>query len=350
MDDAYNSKTSLQFQTNRPLWPGATLDLIAKSDVSYSLTQRVVADGDGIPTFTNVIKRQGTDRTFISFPDFFPFKIADDNIDHVLRLYNERKAQITGVTDSTELNARLLEALNDAFVEGFESLQLFSGEAARMMPALNWTLRWDGIEKFPLFRGLAQRIFLEHAYQSTYKEVSTINDNGRVVEAQEVRTGFQPLIGMNLSFDERRLEGLLTATLRYSVTEAHMLAGSARGTIQKENSHELQIQASYLRRGMTLRFLGLELKNDLEFTFLTQLRRNLTGRIEVDEYPNAAARTVNGTTQITIEPRARYTVSNRVTASAFFRYEGNFTEGASTPGFSSTQVGVDIRLSISGGR
>ena len=59
---------------------------------------------------------------------------------------------------------------------------------------------------------------------------------------------------------------------------------------------------------------------------------------------------VDGTTQITIEPRAKYTISNRVTASAFVKYEGNFSEGAANPGFSTTQVGLDIRLSISGGR
>lgn len=120
--------------------------------------------------------------------------------------------------------------------------------------------------------------------------------------------------------------------------------------IQQENTHELQIQASYLKRGMNLRFIGLELKNDLEISLLTQMRKNIQARFEVDEYPFTQARTVNGTTQLTIEPRARYTISNRVTASAFIRYEGNFSEGASTPGFSSTQFGVDIRLSISGGR
>ncbi len=350
MEDSYNSRTTYQFQTNRPLWPGATLDITSKTDVSYSLTQRVVTDPDGFAAFNNVIKRQVIDRTFISFPDFFPFSIADDNIEHVLRLYNERKQEIEAVADSNEKNFLLMQALNDAFREGFESLQLFSGEAAKVMPALNWTLRWDGIEKIGPFREIAQRIFLEHGYQSTYKESATINDNGRVVDIQEVRTGFQPLIGVNLSFDERKLDGLLTATARYSVTEAHSLATGARGTIQKENTHEIQIQASYLRRGMNLRFLGLELKNDLEFTFLTQIRSSKQGRYEVDEYPAIQDRTVNGTTQITIEPRARYTISNRVTASAFFRYEGNFSEGAATPGYSSTQVGVDIRLSISGGR
>ena len=153
-----------------------------------------------------------------------------------------------------------------------------------------------------------------------------------------------------MTFDDQKLDGLLTANVRYSVTSSHSLAGSAKNTIQREDSHEFQIQASYLRRAMSLKFLGLDLTNDMEFTFLAQVRQSLQSRYEIDEYPALESRTVNGTTQITIEPRARYTISNRVTASAFVRYEGNFSEGATTPGFSSTQVGVDVRLSISGGR
>jgi hypothetical protein len=101
---------------------------------------------------------------------------------------------------------------------------------------------------------------------------------------------------------------------------------------------------------MSLKFLGLDLQNDMEFSFLTQIRKSIQSRYEIEEFPNARSRTVNGQTQIIIEPRARYTISNRVTASAFIRYNGNFTAGATTPGFSTTEVGVDIRLSISGGK
>jgi hypothetical protein len=38
------------------------------------------------------------------------------------------------------------------------------------------------------------------------------------------------------------------------------------------------------------------------------------------------------------------------TASFFIRYEGTFNEGASNPGFHTTQVALDIMMNISGGR
>lgn len=348
MQDDYSQKNTLQLQTSRPLWPGATLDLTMKTDLGYTRNQRVETDLAGIPTFTNVVKRQTLDRTFISFPDL-PFGLSNDNVEEVIRLYNGRKAEILANPDTSSRNSDLLNALAESFREGFESWQFFSGDLARAMPALNWTIRWDGIEKLAFFKGLAQRVFLEHAYQSNYTENARINDNGRFIEVQQIKTGFTPLVGMNLSFDERKLNGLLTATARYSVTTTHGFNASARAVISQETSHEFQIQASYLRRNVPLKLLGMDLNNDLELTFNTQVRRNRRGQYDVLNYQPGGA-VVDGTTQIVIEPRARYTMSQRVTASAFIKYEGNFSEGAANPGFSTTQVGVDIRLSISGGR
>jgi len=349
MQDDFTQRNTVQLQTSRPLWPGATLDLTMKSDFGYSKNQRVLTDANGVPSFSNVNVRQTLDRTFVSFPPWFTFGLSNDGVDEVVRLYNERAAVINTETDTTKRNQQLLEALALSFREGFESLQLFTGELARIAPALNYTLRWDGIEKFGPLKGIAQRIFLEHGYQSSYQENAHVNDNGRIIDVQQVKTGFQPLIGINMNFDEKALKGTLTGTVRYNVTQSHSLNTSARNTISQETSHEIQVNASYLRRGVSLKFLGLDLENDMEFSFLTQIRRSLQGRFDVADFKNDPD-LVQGTTQITIEPRARYTISQRVTASAFVRYEGNFSSGAANPGFSTTQVGVDIRLSISGGR
>lgn len=349
MQDDYSQKTTIQMQTSRPLWPGATLDISMKSDFGFSRNQRVITDAAGVPSFANVNQRQTLERSFISFPNFITFGLGNDNVEEVVRLYNERRTAIEGIPDTARRNALLLDALATSFREGFESLQLWSGDLARIMPALNWTLRWDGIEKLPLFKGIAQRVYLEHGYASTYTENARVNDNGRIVEVQQVQVGFKPLLGITMNFDEKALEGVLTASMRYNTTTSHSLNASARATVSREESHEVQIQASYLKRGVALKFLGFDMENDLEFSFLGQFKRSLQSRYDIANFdPNADV--VQGTTQITIEPRARYTISNRVTASAFVRYEGNFNEGATSPGYSTTQVGVDIRVSISGGR
>lgn len=351
MQDNYSEKNAVQFQTSRPLWTGATLDLTMKSDFGYTRDQRVVTNAAGMPEFTNINIRQTLDRSFISFPNWFGFGLFNNSVENVAAIYAERKTEIDAVVEDTAArNFAYMSALADAFREGFESFQFWSGEMARIMPALNWAIRWDGLEKWSLLKGVAQRIYLEHTYQSSYQENARVNNVGRTIDVQQISTGFQPLIGITMNFDEKLLKGVLTATARYNTRNMYSLSGAARTTISRELQDEIQIQASYLRRGVALKFLGFQMENDIEFSFMTQVRKSKRAQYNILDITNTDGALVDGTTTIVIEPRARYTISNRVTASAFLRHEANINEGAAQGGFSTTQVGMDIRLSISGGR
>jgi hypothetical protein len=103
-------------------------------------------------------------------------------------------------------------------------------------------------------------------------------------------------------------------------------------------------------------FFGFNLKNDLELSFLFTYKKNNTGTFDVLDPKSysgdntAGGRTLTGNTQIIVEPRARYQISQIITASLFFRYEGTFNEGAANPGYHNTQIGLDIMINISGGR
>jgi cell surface protein SprA len=167
-----------------------------------------------------------------------------------------------------------------------------------------------------------------------------------------VQIGFQPLIGLNVTLDEKKLKGIFTANLKYSWTTGYQLNSSNRSTIMRNSSNEITSQASYTMRGFEFPLLGLLLQNDLEFSFMASYKKDSRATYDVvlTSSNGADGRKLDGNTRITIEPRARYNMSNRVTASFFVRYEGTFTEGASQPGFNTTQVGLDIRISIAGGR
>jgi len=98
------------------------------------------------------------------------------------------------------------------------------------------------------------------------------------------------------------------------------------------------------------------LKNDFELSFLGTYKDNQNTTYDIldpTSYEGGNTNngwTLNGNTQIILEPRARYSLSNIVTASLFVRYEGTFTAGAAQPGYYTTQFGLDIRIAISGGR
>lgn len=355
MQDNYSQKTSLTIGTTRPLWEGATLDLNWKTDVGYNRNQTVVTDDNGVPTYTNIIAMESFTRTYLAFPTIFGINLFGSTIEDVVQLYEQRKAEIEATYQDTLLmNQALQNALGESFHDGLEAFSLISGRAGKFLPAINWGLRWEGIEKWGIWDGIAKRVTLEHAYQSQYQENAQITDNGRTVQGQQVQFGFQPLVGITMGFDEEKLNGLLTATFRWNSSTAFQLMSSNKSTISRQSTEEISIQASYTMRGFEFPFLGFTFKNDFEFSLLTSYKSNQRATYDILDTAsyedNNDGRTLDGNTQLIIEPRARYNLSNRVTASLFFRYEGTFTEGAAQPGFSSYQLGLDIRLSISGGR
>jgi cell surface protein SprA len=214
---------------------------------------------------------------------------------------------------------------------------------------MNWTLRWDGVEKLPLFSGLAKRVTFEHAYKSTYQESSTRTDNGTIPGSQQIQSGFEPLFGIQMTFDETKLNGLLTGSFRFTTKQNYTLQPTS-SVIQGESVTDATIQANYNRRGFKLKLLGLDLQNDMEFALNASYKKTLRSTYDVLNLTSADGQKLDGNTQIIIEPSARYGISNRVTARFFMRYETTINQGAASPGFSKYQVGMDIKVSVSGGR
>ena len=88
----------------------------------------------------------------------------------------------------------------------------------------------------------------------------------------------------------------------------------------------------------------------MEFALNASYKRTLRSTYDVLNLTSADGQKLDGNTQIIIEPSARYGISNRVTARFFMRYETTINQGAASPGFSKYQVGMDIKVSVSGGR
>ncbi len=356
MQDNFKQSNSLDMKTSRPLWEGATLDMTWKTELGFNKNQTVETDEFGIPTFSNIMATESFNRTFLTFPSIFGFNLFGNNIENVVELFNEEKAIIEASdADSLRKNSLLLQALSNSFYEGLEAFSLTSGRTGKFLPSMNWMIRWEGLEKFYLWDEYVTRLTFEHAYTSTYQENVQITDQGRDVQNQVIQYGFQPLLGFNATFDEEKLKGQLTASLRWSNTKSYNLTSSNRATISAQTTNEITAQASYALDGFEFPLFGLSLKNQLEYSFLFTLKSNRRATynvLEPDTYEgdDNEGTTLDGNTQLIVEPRVRYALSNIVTASVFVRYEGTFTEGASQPGYHTTQFGLDIRISITGGR
>lgn len=359
LQDNFNQRTSLSMSTSRPLWKDATLELDWKTEVGYNKNYTVETDEFGNVTFTNILANQSFDRTNLTLPTIFGINLFDNNIEHIIDLFQARKAEIQaeGLEEVKE-NQKLLTALSESFHDGMQAFSFFGGgDIGRFLPAVNWRINWKGIEKWGIWSGVAEKISFEHRYISTYTENAMITDNGKAIQGQQVMYGFQPLVGLTMGFDEDKLDGTLTATIRYATTSAYQLSSSNTANITRQMTDELQINASYAMHGFSFPLLGLELKNDIEFSFMTSYKANKRSSYDIvisdsGELPenDEDGQPLEGNTQLIIEPRVRYTMSNIVVASFFFRYEGTFTEGASSPGFTTTQFGLDMKINLSGGR
>lgn len=241
----------------------ATLDLNWRSEFAFNRNRLVETDAQGIPTYRNVVITETYSRTFLRLPKFLFFAPFDNTIENVIALYQEKTATIQS-SDSAQVNQQRLNALSEAFQEGLEALRFMPGKLKQILPSVNWNLRWDGIEKIPPFKGIATRISLEHRYQSTYQENALINDNGRLTQGQTVQMGFQPLIGLTFTFNEKKLNGLLTGNIQYR-TQTDFNLQAQNSTVASTQSQELQITGSYMKRSFVFNFLGIEFNNDMEF-------------------------------------------------------------------------------------
>jgi len=354
LQENYTQKSNFTINTSRPLWEGARLDLEWKTDLTFNRNQTVRTDENGVPTFTNIIAMESLQRSYVTFPTFFGLNLFNNTIDNVTNIFNGRRAVIeVNEPNETARNEQLQTALATSFYEGLEAFSLTGGGAGRFLPSPNWGIRWEGLEKLELWSKYVDKIQFEHNYRSTYDEAVMITDKGRVIQNQQVNFGFSPLIGFTVNFNEKEINGKASANIKWNSTRGFNLSSAARATISEQSTEEISILANYTMKGFTFALLGIDMQNDLDYSFFFSWKN--TGRaafniLDPNPAQNNQGTPIQGNTVITLEPRARYSMSNRVTASLFLRYEANLTAGAAQPGFSTTQFGLDIRLSLAGGR
>ena len=351
--DNFTQKSTFDIKTSRDLWKGAKLDLSWNTDLSYNRNQTVTSDSFCIPHFSNILVNESFNRTFLSLPSVFGINFFGNDAENIIKIYNQRAKAIdaNNSLDSLSKNRHKMLALSDAFYDGLEAFSFSSGSIGKFLPAVNWKLNWEGLEKWPIWHGWVKKATFEHAYTSKYTEVSQVTDNGKVIQQQASQTGFQPLIGIHVTLDQKKTNGLVNATFKWNSTNQYSVTTANRSTISRQSSEELQIQASYAMNNFEFPLFGINLKNELEFSALVSYKMNKTATYDITKSTNPAdGRSLDGNKQVIVEPRVTYSISNAVKASAFVRYEGTFNEGAGTPGFTTFQIGMDLRISLSGGR
>jgi hypothetical protein len=342
LQNSFRQQNRIALKTSRALWEGARIDLNWSVGWTYSKTQTVQTDEFGNPTVLNVSTAGTVERSFMSFPDVLMLGMFKSSLKDVSKRYAELKNNKADTLSNEEKLAR-------AFEEGFEALPILRKVFGQYAPRVNWALRWDGLEKIPLFAGFASRVSLEHAYASTYTRAyeNRPGGGGERTSGQRVTYGFSPLIGMNFTFKDL-FKGSLGSNLRYNTNTSFDLQTSATNIVETL-TQEVSVTMNYSKRGFEIPFFGLSLNNDLDISASYSLSRNSRKTYEVAKLEvNTTGQPLEGSTRTVLEPRIKYVLSSRVTASVYYRLTKITPDesGSRIPGSTINEAGLDIQISI----
>jgi cell surface protein SprA len=341
--DSYRQTNRVSLKTSRGLWEGVRLDLNWNVGWSYNRTQNLSTDTlTGVPTIANTTTTGNVDRSYLTFPDVLFFGMFKSNLKEVSRLYGMSK---NDVSDSRSDE----EKLNQAFEDGFEGIPLLRKVFGQLAPRVNWTLRWDGLEKIPLFANIATRVSLDHGYVSSFSRSyqNRPGGGGERTDAERISYGFSPLVGMNVTFKEL-LKGSFGANFRYNTTTGYDLSAASRNLLESL-TQEISLTASYTRRGFEIPFFGLSLNNDIDISLSYSFSRNSRTTFDVSQLDiNVQGTPLEGSTRTVLEPRIKYVLSSRVTASLYYRHTKVAPDNAGSriPGITTNEAGLDLHIAI----
>lgn len=337
--DNFTQSNQLSMQTSRPLWVGANLQLNWKIGWSYNenISSNTDAEGRVIP---RTISTSGDiDRSFITLPPVLIFKIFGTGLEKVNNKFESYKQKEPDETKHIAL-------LSKSFEEGLEVFPWLSKIIGPMAPRANWSIRWSGLEKFSIFKNFASNVSLDHVYTSNYRQRWRIAQTGeRLTESQTIMYGFSPLIGINIAFKEI-LKGSLSSNVRFGTTTNFDLSPSQQN-ISEGSTTDFSITASFSRRGFEIPLFGISLVNNIDISFNYSYSHNSRITYNFKSFKPEGS-PLEGSSRTTMEPRIRYTLSDRVTASFYYRYtrikpdEG----GSRIPGSTINEGGLDINVSI----
>ncbi|MDP1676894.1 MAG: cell surface protein SprA [Bacteroidota bacterium] len=341
LTDGFTQGNKLTFRTSRDLWTGARLDLNWNLGWNYSRTSRLNIDSlTGRATSRSIATGGSIDRSFFTLPPVFIFSMFKNGIEQVGKLYT------ASVPADNAPNQD--QKLAKAFEEGFESLPILKKLFGEFFPRVNYSFRWDGLEQMSLFKNFATRVSLDHAYQSNYTRtfIGSVG-GGDVTQSQRISYAFAPLAGLSVSFKEV-LKGTMSANVRYGSNVTYDLSPSTKNIVESVGN-DMSITGSFAKSGFEIPLFGLSLQNDIDISFTYSLAKNSRTTFDAKGKTfNTKGTPGEGSTRTQMEPRVRYVLSARVTASLFYRYTKIAPDegGSRIPGSTTNEGGVDVHIAI----
>ncbi len=335
--DQFRQSNQIGLKTNRPLWTGASIEINWKVAWQFSRSTTIKTDSLGNPVPDIVTTGGSIERSYLTLPPVLIFKSFRSNLEDVGKKYDEYVTRMSPA-----------DALTQSFEKGMEALPFLNRLFGEYVPRPNWSLRWDGIEKVAGLNSIFDKLSLEHSYASTFRrDYRGAPTGGELTDVERVTYGFSPLAGVNMGFKEF-LKGSLSGSLRYNSTSTYDLNVTAQNIVETY-AQEMSLTLTYSRRGFKLPLFGLNLSNDIDMSLTFSRTKNSRRSYDPSLLSsNQDGTPLEGNTRTLMEPRITYTLSTRVRAAVFYRYQKTAPdEGASLLfGTTTNEAGLDIHITI----
>lgn len=212
------------------------------------------------------------------------------------------------------------------------------GEKEMAIP--DWTFRWSGLEKLPIFKKFAKRVSLDHARSG--RKVMKWNDKVDNKSSVQTSVNYRPLIGLTMTLKK---EINVSLQVNSSMSENFSYAGGLDAT-RKINT-DISLTTTYRHSGglkIPIPFLKKkEIRNNIDFSMGFNYSKNKTlwKRGERGKY---VERTRMGKWSIT--PKVSYSFSSTVRGGLHFEYgqTDNKLMGKTTI----QDFGINVNISIAG--
>ncbi len=247
------------------------------------------------------------------------------------------------------------------------------------IPKPNWTVRYDGLSKLPLFKNIFQNITLNHGYRSTYNVSAFTTDvsyvaggnvrdqvnnfiPGRQIAGVTLSEQFSPLIGVDITWKNKKNNsapakrgsvssgggGNITTRVEFK-RDRNISLALAGIQVTEVKGKELTIGAGYRIPNVKLPFKALRnitsrKSNDLNITLDFSIRKNTTVLRKLVENTNQPTA---GLTVITIDTKADYTLNERLNISLYFKKTINTPVISTSYPSATTLAGIEIRFTLS---
>lgn len=339
LTNTFNQANNVVVKTDRPLWPGAKVSFEWKVGWQYAKTTRDTTDSFGNPSTISTTTSGSIERSYLTFPSVLFFKFFNTNLENVGKKYEEYQGSMSQQA-----------ALARAFEEGLEAMPWLHKVFGQYLPRVNWSLRWDGVEKFAGINSVVERMSLDHAYGSSFRrDFREVIGVGEQTDVERISYGFAPLIGINATF-KQFLKGNLTGTVKFNSTTSYDLhLASTNRNITEDLTQDIQVTLAYARSGFSFPLFGVNLSNDINVSFTYTISKK-SQRLHVPSLLaiNQDGNPLGGSTRTQMEPRVRYVLSSRVTAALFYKFSSIApdAEGSSIVGTTTNEAGLDIHISI----